>query len=334
VHSKYHKGNTLLVVPFFDPPAALFDNCLDSLLRSVSADTRILLIDDGSRRIAPSSRDRLEALRRAASVELLTARENVGIAATRNRAIDWAFEHGHELLIFVDSDCCVEEGFVDEHIRLHNESPDVACFGGSIEGISEGYWSYAANIVCWYNNSPQAPRRVIKPPLNLCTANLSVKLVKERRDVCRFDEQLETGEDIAFNDRLRSAGDLIVFSPTPRLFHQNRVGFRNNVIHQYKYGLHSYPVRFGHLGSSWTFRAPIFALLLVGAPLLVAMTCVVSLKDWLRRSPEQVVFVPGVVFLRMVFAVGALVGTIDLRQTQPSAMRAGRGSAQPQWRLE
>jgi len=334
VHSKYHKGNTLLVVPFFDPPAALFDNCLDSLLRSVSADTRILLIDDGSRRVAPSSRDRLEALRRAASVELLTARENVGIAATRNRAIEWAFEHDHELLIFVDADCCIEDGFVDEHIRLHNESPDVACFGGSIEGISEGYWSYAANIVCWYNNSPQAPRRVIKPPLNLCTANLSVKLVKERRDVCRFDEQLETGEDIAFNDRLRSAGDVIVFSPTPRLFHQNRVGFRNNVIHQYKYGLHSYPVRFGHLGPSWAFRAPIFAFLLVGAPVLVLLTSVVSLKDWLRRAPEQVVFVPGVVFLRIMFAVGALVGTLDLRQTQPSAMRAARGSARPQWRLE
>ena len=334
MHSKYHKGNTLLVVPFFDPPAALFDKCLDSLVRSVSADTRILLIDDGSRRVAPSSRDRLEALKRAASVELLTARENVGIAATRNRAIEWAFEHGHELLIFLDSDCVVEDGFVDEHIRLHNESPDVACFGGSIEGVSEGYWSHAANIVCWYNNSPQSPRRVVKPPLNLATANLSFKLVKERRDVYRFDEELETGEDIVFNDRIRRAGDVIVFSPSPRVFHLNRAGFRTVVIHQYKYGLHSYPVRFGHLGSSWTYRAPIFAMLLVGAPLLVVLTSVVSLKDWLRRAPEQVTLVPGVVFLRIVFTVAALVGTIDVRQSQPSAMRERRGSAQPQWRLE
>jgi GT2 family glycosyltransferase len=324
VRSKYSKQNTLLVVPFFDPPARLFDNCLDSLLRFSGPDERILLIDDGSTGVAGTSLERLDRLTKRDGVRLLTSGENVGIAATRNKAIAWAFEHEYALLIFLDSDCCIEEGFVDQHIRLHSEWPDVACIGGSIEGVSEGYWSHADNIVCWYNNSPRAGRRMIQPPLNLCSTNLSLKLAKEQRDVYRFEERLETGEDIEFNDKLRRAGGQIMFSPIPRIFHQNRVGFQAVVTHQYKYGLHSYPVRFGRLGYSWLVRLPILVMLLIGAPVLILLTSFVTLKDWVRYDPRDVIYAPGVLFLRVLFVAATLVGTIDARQSLPAAMRTRR----------
>ena len=326
MYSKYDKNNTLLVVPFFDPPAPLFDNCLDSLLRFSDPEDRILLIDDGSTRVGETSRERIDRLKRRPGVRLLTLPENFGIAATRNKAIEWAFENECAVLIFLDADCCIEEGFVDQHIRLHCEWPDVICVGGSIEGVGEGYWSRAGNIVCWYNNSPKARRRIIQPPLNLCTTNLSLKLVKEQRDVYRFEEKLETGEDIEFNDRLRRSGCQIMFSPVPRIFHQNRVGFHAVATHQYKYGLHSYPVRFGRLGYSWFVRLPILVLLLIGAPALVLLTSFVTLKDWVRYDPREVIYAPGVLFLRVLFVVATLVGTIDVRRSLPVAMRNRRRS--------
>jgi len=55
----YRKSNTVLVVPFFDPPAAFFDNCLDSLLAFSDAEANILLIDDGSSRVCESSKARI-----------------------------------------------------------------------------------------------------------------------------------------------------------------------------------------------------------------------------------------------------------------------------------
>jgi len=321
---KYTKTNTLLVVPFFNPPAAFFDKCLDSLLECAGSHDRILLIDDGSSRVGDSSKERIDELRTRAGVELLTAPENVGIAATRNRAIEWAFEHDCALLIFLDADCCIEDGFIDEHVRLHNEAPDVICVGGAIEGVSEGYWSHADNIVCWYNNSPRLSRRVVQPPLNLCSTNLSFKLDAGQREIYRFNEELETGEDIEFNDRLRESSGLIVFSPVPRVFHHNRVGFTDVLTHQYKYGLHSYPVRFGRLGYSWGVRLPMCVLLVFGAPFLVVLTSFITLKDWLRDDPKQIVYVPGVLFLRVVFVVAAVVGTIDVTQSLPVHMRRRR----------
>lgn len=314
------------MVPFYDPPAAFFDNCLDSLLECANDGSRILLVDDGSRRLGESSKERIARLTERPSVTLLVAPENVGIAATRNKAIDWAFEHDCELLVFLDADCCIEEGFLEEHIRLHNECPDVICVGGSIEGVSDGYWSHADNIVCWYNNSPRSSRRIIQPPLNLCSTNLSFKLVEAQREIYRFNERLETGEDIEFNDRLRSASGRIMFSPMPRVFHQNRIGLREVLVHQYKYGLHSYPVRFGHLGYSWRVRLPILALLTVGAPLLVVLTSFITLKDWLRYEPAQIVYAPGVVLLRVVFVLAAVVGTVDVGQSLPMQLRHRRRS--------
>jgi hypothetical protein len=195
------------------------------------------------------------------------------------------------------------------------------CIGGSIEGVSEGYWSHADNIVCWYNNSPRSRQRIIQPPLNLCSTNMSFKLAKEQRDIYHFNEKLETGEDIEFNDRLRRSAGQIMFSPVPRIFHRNRVGFQNVATHQYKYGLHSYPVRFGRLGYEWFVRLPIFVLLLIGAPFLVLLTSFVSLKDWLRDDPKQVIYVPGVLFLRVLFVVATLVGTIDVSQSLPTGMK-------------
>jgi len=324
----YRKSNTVLVVPFFDPPAAFFDNCLDSLLAFSDDEANILLIDDGSSRVGESSKARIDTLKKRPGVTLLTSPENVGIAATRNKAIDWAFENDCALLIFLDADCCIEKGFIDEHMRLHREWPDVVCIGGSIEGVSEGYWSHADNIVCWYNNSPRSGRRIIQPPLNLCSTNLSFKLVKAQRDVYRFNEKLETGEDIEFNDRLRRSAGQIMFSPVPRIFHQNRVGFHDVAAHQYRYGLHSYPVRFGRLGYSWFVRLAIFLLLLIGAPFLVLLTSFVTLKEWLRHDPRQVIYVPGVLFLRMLFVVATLVGTLDVSQSLPTAMKnRGRSGA-------
>ena len=68
--------------------------------------------------------------------------------------------------------------------------------------------------------------------------------------------------------------------------------------------------------------------------MLAVLTSVVTLTAWLRYAPEQVAFVPGVVFLRIVFVVGALVGTIDFRQSQPERDENRLGSARPQWRPE
>jgi GT2 family glycosyltransferase len=326
VSSGWDKSSTLLVVPFFNPPAAFFDNCLDSLLTFSDPEDKILLIDDGTTLLGATSKERIDRLTRRAGVRLLRSAENVGIAATRNKAIEWAFEHDCALLIFLDADCNITKGFIDEHIRLHREWPDVLCIGGSIEGLSDGYWSHADNIICWYNNSPRSKRRIVEPPLNLCSTNLSVKLAKAQRDIYRFNENLETGEDIEFNDRVRRARGRIMFSPVPRVFHQNRVGFHDVAMHQYKYGLHSYPVRFGRLGNSWFVRLSILVLLLIGAPALVVATSFVTLKDWLRHDPRQVMYLPGVLFLRVLFVVATLVGTIDVSQSLPTRIRNRRRS--------
>ena len=91
--------------------AAFFDGCLDSLLAFSDPEDKILLIDDGSTVLAATSKERIDRLTKRAGV---TARQrcakNAGIAATRNKAMEWAFEH----------DCA----FVDIPRRglLHRES--------------------------------------------------------------------------------------------------------------------------------------------------------------------------------------------------------------------
>jgi len=71
-----------------------------------------------------------------------------------------------------------------------------------------------------------------------------------------------------------------------------------------------------------------FLLLLIGGPFLVLLTSFVTLKEWLRHDPRQVIYVPGVLFLRMLFVVATLVGTIDVSQSLPAAMKnRGRSGA-------
>ena len=71
-----------------------------------------------------------------------------GLSHARNRALEWAAEHGAEVLAFVDDDAIAEPGWYEALTRRWAEAPpDVACIGGPIRP------RFAAEPPPWYSDA-------------------------------------------------------------------------------------------------------------------------------------------------------------------------------------
>ena len=258
-----------MLIPFKDGVTQLA-NCISSLLPYLTSDVTILLVDDGSVDDVYSHPDIKKYLNHT-SFRWLRHSKNRGPAAARNTGLSWCYDNTVEIVILLDSDCIAENNIIFAHKKLHRDNPDVVCIGGSIQGVGDSIWARIDGLMSWFTSIPGSDERYVLEPYHLPTTNLSLNLNDLPYSEDIFDHVLRTGEDVLFIKKLRTDGGNVMFSPSPKICHKDRTTFSSFFAHQYRWGLHTYAVRFSGKGNSllrrvgfsvvFIFAIPIYAVL-------------------------------------------------------------------------
>lgn len=270
-------------------------HCLRLLLARSPADTRVVLVDDGSATPAASDPELATALADP-RVVLLRHERNRGVAAARNTALRWCRANDVDLVVMIDSDCEPPVDFVQQHLALHAAHPDAAAIGGAIDGVGSGFWALMDRAMTWTHCTPGSPAHEVREPYHLVTTNFSVKLNRLPDREAVFDERLYTGEDAVLVRELRRTGERVLFEPRPVVQHSDRTTFRGLLWHHYQYGHHQYFVQLGNDVSPRCFnpayRAAFVAGFLPLAPLYALAGSMLNLRPWLPRAPRYALLFP------------------------------------------
>lgn len=294
-----------VIVPCRDGAESLAA-CLAALAPQLAPARAVALVVDDASRVplaeAPATRDffadgRMRVVRRA---------QAGGPGAARNTGFAEARKLGVEIVVLLDSDCVPPPDYVQTHLELHAQAPDVSCFGGAIEGFGEGFWARVDAAMSWFTSIPGTSPREVRFPVHIPTANMSLKLA----DVEPFVEGLRyAGEDALFVLDLLARGKRAVYAARPALRHRDRVGFRAVFRHQFRWGYHTYWIRWG-FDMSPAKRAAFAAGILLASPVYAGLASWYVLAAWLRARPGDWSLAPAVIALSAAKAVAAAWGAL------------------------
>jgi GT2 family glycosyltransferase len=286
-----------VAIPFYNRFEQV-KNCLDKLLKQALPETKILLVDDGSTSefdITPYSNY---------PVFMVKHDKNRGIGAARNTIINWCNNNAIEVVIMIDSDCAPESNFITEHVRLHKENPSAACIGGGIVGCGKGFWAKMDRLMSWVHSIPTGELKVVKDPYLLPGTNISFKISALSNKEKPFNDRLLTGEDALLIRELREEGKVIMFSPSPVIYHNDRDTLPDVIKHTYLWGGHLYLIQFGNNFSPCClrlyYRIPFFIFFFFAFPFFSILGSILTLKPWLKQKANYVVYYPILFFLWLV----------------------------------
>lgn len=126
-----------------------------------------------------------------------------------------------DLLLFLDSDCLPQPGWLAAHLAAH--AAGHAVVGGGVLPDGENYWALSYNLTMFheYFSTASPGKRPLLPTLNLSV---------ERRvidQVGLLDESLPRSQDLDWTTRMNAAGFQPYFWPTAAVQHRhNRTSWR------------------------------------------------------------------------------------------------------------
>lgn len=139
-----------------------------------------------------------------------------------SRARNWGIKSvAADYLIFLDSDCLVQKGWLKAHISAFEAGHLVT--SGSVLAEGETYWHLTYNLTLFHEILADNPagERDFLATLNLGVANSVIKTVGG------MDETIVRVEDVDWTTRMRRAGFQPYFEPRAAVYHlHNRYDLR------------------------------------------------------------------------------------------------------------
>jgi glycosyltransferase involved in cell wall biosynthesis len=292
-----------VLIPF-QAVHSTMEHCL-ARLTACPLDMRICLIADGTE-CSESALDRLSPDPRVVVLRLNRRR---GPGAARNLGIRWCRTQGIDLIVLLDSDCVPDPGFIEEHIRLHEKFTHAACIGCGIRGTGKGAWAAIDGMASWFTSIPELGARSVGSVYHIPTTNMSFKLSRLAMRHNLFDETLRTGEDIMFLKHLRESRVQMLYEPRPVVCHHDRERFTDMIMHQFRWALHTYPVRSGNTGTPF-YRLFLALIQVPLAPFTALAMTTLNLWPWIRVSWKYMWFSPALYLLYLIKSAGIIAGTI------------------------
>lgn len=248
--------------------------CLESLLnQDTGLPYEVILVESSGDGAADIVREEFP------SVRLIESRERLLSGAARNLGAESA---SGEILLFIDSDCIAEPGWIGKMWQAHREFDGAAVAGAVLNGNPESAVSVASYITEFSDFFPFGESRLMD---YLPSCNLSYKA-----DVFRkyggFDPSQPLYVDLMFNRRLHAAGEKLLFRPDIEVAHKHRSRLDDYLRHEKSRGRAAVVARRkGLLVGRWWVSRPILAYLTV-APLFARKASVFSYR-YARAYPSD-----------------------------------------------
>lgn len=197
-----------IIIPSLNSP--LIDNVVDSIIQQDKF--------DAVREILIIGRDDAQLIKPITPVQFIETEKPILAAAARNRGITAATG---DLIIFLDSDCLAQPGWLAEHLQAH--AAGHAVVSGGVLPAGHNYWHLSYNLTLFHELLSTNPA---EPKDFLATLNLSVDRAVINQ-IGLMDETINRVEDVDWTTRMRQAGIQPHFWPQAAVFHaHNRHTFK------------------------------------------------------------------------------------------------------------
>ncbi|MGE5442976.1 MAG: glycosyltransferase family 2 protein [Ignavibacteriales bacterium] len=181
-------------------------NLLNSLIpqireQGLEKNIEVLIVDDHSDRVAAERIKHLLDRNEHSFLRLFPLDRNRGPSFARNYGLG---QSAGNLIIFLDDDCIVEQNYILETIRAHEEHPEVLVLNGNLKKLRDdfysNFWFYNYNAV--FNKEGSKFYQVNR----LASGNFSIKRTLLKIINPLFDESLPSREDYDLYFRLQEKG--------------------------------------------------------------------------------------------------------------------------------
>jgi GT2 family glycosyltransferase len=194
--------NTSIIIPSLNSP--LIDRVVKEILDQdgFSADDELIVI----------GRDDSGLVTNRVGVHFIDTGKPVTAPVARNIGIDAA---KGTLLIFIDSDCIPQIGWLKEHRRAHDEGHQVV--GGGVLPVGDNYWHLVYNLTMFHEifSTARAGERPFLPTLNLSVERDVIT------QVGKLDPSLRKSQDLDWTTRMNEAGFTPYFWPEASVLHNH-----------------------------------------------------------------------------------------------------------------
>jgi mycofactocin system glycosyltransferase len=251
-------GRVSVVIPVRDRSESL-ERCLSS----IGTTHPVVVVDDGS--LDPAA---IASVCAAHGAQLVVRPINGGPGAARNDALAVVRT---ELVALIDSDCMVDEGWLDETVWLFDD-PAIGAVAPRIRPHAVGVEARASALARFV---------AVRSPLDMGAAPGEVgpdravrylptaALIVRREAVSDgFDARLRVGEDVDFVWRLVLAGWRVRYQPGATVWHAEPSSWRELLGRRLRYGTSAGPLARRHPGRLAPFEArpwPVAVLIAVVA---------------------------------------------------------------------
>jgi len=193
---------TSIIIPSLNSP--LIDQVLNKVLdqEGYSDDDEVIVV----------GRDDKGLVKNHIGVQFIDTGQPVTAPVARNLGIDAA---KGTLLIFIDSDCIPQPGWLREHRKAHEAGHKVV--GGGVLPVGDNYWHLVYNLTMFHEIFSTAPagERPFLPTLNLSVDRSVIT------EVGGLDPTLRKSQDLDWTTRMNEAGFQPYFWPAASIQHQH-----------------------------------------------------------------------------------------------------------------
>jgi glycosyltransferase involved in cell wall biosynthesis len=196
------QAKTSIIIPSLNSP--LIDQVVEKVLEQdgFTADDELIVV----------GRDDSGLIKHLAGVQFIDTGQPVTAPVARNLGIDRA---KGQLLIFIDSDCVPQPGWLNEHRRAHSAGHEVV--GGGVLPTGDNYWHLTYNLTMFHEIFSTAPpgERPFLPTLNLSVERDVITKVG------KLDPTLKKSQDLDWTTRMNEMGFRLYFWPKASIRHDH-----------------------------------------------------------------------------------------------------------------
>jgi GT2 family glycosyltransferase len=195
-------GDTAVIIPSLNSP--ILDEVIAAIHRQAEIERVVEIVVVGKDEKGLLSPDGKTRLLDTGAPALPGAARNLGIQTTTA-----------ELLIFLDSDCIPQPGWLAAHLAAHAARHLVV--GGGVLPQGENYWALSYNLSMFheYLSGRRGEARSLLPTLNLSVERRVIE------HVGLLNEALPRSQDMEWTARMKAAGFTPYFWPTAVVEHRH-----------------------------------------------------------------------------------------------------------------
>ena len=213
----------------------------------------------------------------------------------RNIALKKAIPN-YEILLFLDSDVLPCKNIVEGHYNNHKKYKEIPLIAGGVKPSflvnQKTFWEKIDGCMSWFCSLEPKKNMIVNYPYHLATANISMKVNFINKNKIKFNNNLITGEDVDFCNKIKNLKKDIMIAKNLQVIHQDRTKLNSFLEHQKNWGKHHYHLRYKNnilfKKKNYLFYPLFFVFYPFLAPLISLVATYYNIKALIKFKPSLI----------------------------------------------